>query len=400
MSINNNSLDHREVGKRYDLFYFDENGPGFPFWLPNGLIIKQQLIQLWREVHVKRGYQEIESPIMLDKKLWEISGHADYFMDNMYQSSVDKRDFIIKPMSCPGGMLVFNSKKRSHKELPFRMSELGHVHRNENSGSLHGLLRVRSFVQDDAHIFCNQQQLIPEIQGVIEIIESILNRCGFLDFQFELSIRGEGKKKKYLGADEDWDIAEKALFAAAKLKGYEPLIVPGEAKFYGPSLDLLIKDKNGRLWQCSTIQLDFNLPKRFDIHYFDEQGQKQIPFVLHRAIFGSLERFIGILLENYGIDLPFWLMPDQVRIIQMNDEVKDYVQQVKRQLERQNLRVSLDVVSDHLNNNVKKAQEQHIPFVLIIGSKEMQQQSLSLRGRGNLRKNNISMEEVIELMKR
>ncbi|WP_408095703.1 threonine--tRNA ligase [Peredibacter sp. HCB2-198] len=372
-----NEFDHRVLGAKYDLFSFFEEGPGFPVWHEKGLRIKNALIEFWRKLHSESGYVEIQSPIMLDKELWKRSGHCDYFEENMYFSSVDKRDFAIKPMNCPGAILVFNQKKRSHAELPLRICELGHVHRHENSGSLHGLMRVRSFVQDDAHIFCNREQLLLEIKGVIRLIEKIMNQCGLKDYHFELSLRGG--EKEYLGSDEDWAMAEGKLEEALRDLNYEVKKNPGEAKFYGPSLDLHLKDVHGRSWQCSSVQLDFNLPKRFNVHYFDEKGERQIPYMLHRAIYGSLERFIGILLENYGKDLPFWFHPVQYKILNIADESQEYSKQVASELRAKGFRIEIDLSDRPLKEKIRRSHDELVHSLLIIGKKEMESESVVVR---------------------
>lgn len=372
-----NEFDHRVLGAKYDLFSFFEEGPGFPVWHEKGLRIKNALIEFWRKLHSESGYVEIQSPIMLDKELWKRSGHCDYFEENMYFSSVDKRDFAIKPMNCPGAILVFNQKKRSHAELPLRICELGHVHRHENSGSLHGLMRVRSFVQDDAHIFCNREQLLLEIKGVIRLIEKIMNQCGLKDYHFELSLRGG--EKEYLGSDEDWAMAEGKLEEALRDLNYKVKKNPGEAKFYGPSLDLHLKDVHGRSWQCSSVQLDFNLPKRFNVHYFDEKGERQIPYMLHRAIYGSLERFIGILLENYGKDLPFWFHPVQYKILNIADESQEYSKQVASELRAKGFRIEIDLSDRPLKEKIRRSHDELVHSLLIIGKKEMESESVVVR---------------------
>lgn len=362
-------FDHRVLGSKYDLFSFFEEGPGFPVWHDKGLKIKNALISLWRRAHEDQGYREIQSPILLDKELWRRSGHCDYFEQNMYFSSVDKRDYAIKPMSCPGAILLFNQKKRSHAELPLRLCELGHVHRNENSGSLHGLLRVRSFVQDDAHIFCSEEQLLPELRQILRLIQFLLKECGLVKYRFELSLRGEDSAG-YLGSNENWRLAEAKLEEAVRELGSAVVKRPGEAKFYGPSLDLHLEDVHGRSWQCSTVQLDFNLPGRFQLHYFDAQGERRVPFMLHRAIFGSLERFIGILLENYGRDLPFWLHPVQYRVLSVVPEANPYAQEVAQELRRRGHSIELDLSDRPLKEKLRRAHEGMVHSVVLAGLKE------------------------------
>lgn len=365
--------DHRSLGAKYDLFSFFEEAPGFPVWHENGLRIKNSLIQYWRQIHRDNGYLEMESPMMLDKELWKKSGHCDYFEENMFFSSVDKRDYAIKPMSCPGAILAFNSKRRSHAELPLRFCELGHVHRNEQSGALHGLLRVRSFVQDDAHIFCAGEDLLNEVSNIISLIQMIMQKCGLPDYHFELSVRDK-RKKQYMGEDQDWkyceDILEKALIRS-KLDVHKK---EGEAKFYGPSLDLHVKDRHGRSWQCSTIQLDFNLPNRFGLHYYDKEGNKRVPYMLHRAIFGSIERFIGMLLEHYGKKLPFWLHPNQYRILNVSQNSLNYARSLLIELRAKGHFVEIDQSSDPLKEKVKKAREDMVYSIIVIGDKEVEEQ--------------------------
>ena len=372
-----NEFDHRVLGANYNLFSFFEEGPGLPVWHERGLRIKNALIREWRKLHQKNGYQEMESPMMLDVKLWEKSGHLDYFAENMYFSSVDKRDYAIKPMSCPGAILFFKQKKRSHAELPMRLCELGHVHRHENSGSLHGLMRVRSFVQDDAHIFCHESDLLSEIKGIINLIEHLMKKCEIRDFHFELSLKGD--KKKYLGDDREWRIASEKLKQAVLECGHQVIEREGEAKFYGPSLDLHIKDRHGRFWQCSSIQLDFNLPARFDVHYFDKNGERQVPFMLHRALFGSLERFIGILLENFAKDLPFWLHPVQYKVLSVSESVNEYAQSVIEKLQDLGAHVEWDLSNDPLKEKLKKSHQDLVHSVVIIGEKERESGVLSAK---------------------
>jgi threonyl-tRNA synthetase len=372
-----NEFDHRVLGANYNLFSFFEEGPGLPVWHERGLRIKNALIHEWRKLHQKNGYSEMESPIMLDVKLWEKSGHLDYFAENMYFSSVDKRDYAIKPMSCPGAILFFKQKKRSHAELPMRLCELGHVHRHENSGSLHGLMRVRSFVQDDAHIFCHESDLLSEIKGIIHLIEQLMNKCEIRDFHFELSLKGD--KKKYLGEDRDWRVASEKLKQAVIECGHQVIEREGEAKFYGPSLDLHIKDRHGRFWQCSSIQLDFNLPARFDVHYFDKNGERQVPFMLHRALFGSLERFIGILLENFAKELPFWLHPVQYKVLSVSESVNEYAQSVIEKLQDKGHHIEWDLSSDPLKEKLKKSHQDLVHSVVIIGEKEQESGRLSAK---------------------
>ncbi len=373
----NSLLDHRLIGARYDLFsFFDNYSPGSPVWHERGLRIKNALISRWRSLHSERGYAEIESPLMLDRRLWEISGHCDYFEENMYFSKVDKRDYAIKPMNCPGAILYFQKKRRDIRELPLRICELGHVHRHEPSGSLHGLMRVRSFIQDDAHIFCAKDQLLSEVEGVIDLIVLLMNACGLDDYHFELSLRGG--QKQYLGEEVDWLFAEEILRKGLQKRGFPLLEREGEAKFYGPSLDLHIKDVHGRYWQCSSVQLDFNLPQRFNLSY-SHQGERKVPFMLHRAIFGSLERFIAILLENFGMDLPLWLHPIPFKILSVDDQVKDYAREVAGKISEHSLHCELDLSDLALAQKIKNAFSEGVHEILIIGQNEKNSRSVALK---------------------
>lgn len=388
-----NEFDHRFLGEKYNLFSFFEEGPGLPVWHDHGLKIKNALIDYWRKLHVENGYQEIQSPMMLDKELWIKSGHCDYFEENMFFSSVEKREYAIKPMSCPGAILLFNQKKRSHSELPMRLCELGHVHRNENSGSLHGLMRVRSFVQDDAHIFCREKDLLSEVIKIIELIHKIMNQAGMKDFHFEISLRGKSGKK-YLGEDKDWIHAESILEKALAHFGHEIIKKEGEAKFYGPSLDLQLKDVHGRYWQCSSIQLDFNLPRRFGMHYFDERGEKQIPLMLHRAIFGSLERFIGILLENYGRNFPFWISPVQYKILNVSASSKAYAAEVGELLRARGYRVEFDLSEKPLKEKIKRSYDEMIHSLVILGEKEKDERKISIQSFPQKEQYFMSLDEI------
>lgn len=373
-----NEFDHRVLGAKYNLFSFFEEGPGFPVWEDRGLKIKNALIRYWRKLHEESGYQEIQSPMMLDKELWKRSGHCDYFEESMYFSSVDKKDFAIKPMSCPGAILLFNQKKHSHAELPLRLCELGHVHRNENSGSLHGLMRVRAFVQDDAHIFCSEDQLLPEIIGILKLIKLIMDKCELHDYHFELSLRGKSNKE-YLGSDEEWIFAEKKLEESLLSLGLPVIKKPGEAKFYGPSLDLHVKDIHQRSWQCSSIQLDFNLPGRFRMHYFDEKSERQVPYMLHRAIFGSLERFIGILLENFGKNLPFWMHPVQYKILSVSEEANDYAVEIEKELRKRGYSIESDLSNKILREKIRRSHDEMVHSLIIVGKKEKQNRVLVVK---------------------
>ena len=391
IAISDNQKDHRELGQELEYFSFHEEGPGFPFFLHKGNLLKQVLIDYWRKEHFKAGYIELSSPMMLDESLWQKSGHLDYFKENMFFSNVEKHNFAIKPMSCPGAMLSYNQKRRSFKELPLKICELGHVHRNENSGSLHGLLRVRSFVQDDAHIFCAKDQVKQEIKEVLALFEKILKRCGFKQYKVELSLRGGDKK--FLGSDSDWELAERYLSESVSEYGWEFEKKEGEAKFYGPSLDLHIQDRKGKYWQCSTLQFDFNLPERFNVQFVDAQGAKQIPFVLHRAIFGSLERFMGILLEYYQGALPLWMAPVQVKILALDQAVHAQAKNMFNELWDEGFRVEMDLRDEHINEKILKAQMEKMPLMIILGKKEIASGKLSLRDLDG-KKSQLSFEEL------
>jgi threonyl-tRNA synthetase len=377
--------DHRILGQKLDLFSFNESAPGMVFWHNNGLIIFNELVSYWREEHKKAGYQEISTPQVMDRRLWEISGHWNLYKDNMFTTSYEGRDFAVKPMNCPGGMLVYKSKQRSYKDLPLRMAELGVVHRQELSGVLAGLFRVIRFTQDDAHIFCSKEQLEPEIIGVVELFKKMLGKLGFKDYKFTLSLRGKEKKGKYLGTDEQWKEAEEMLQKTLKKLKIKFEKNPEEAKFYGPSLDVLIKDSLGREWQCSTLQLDFNMPERFNLEYTTADNKSERPIMLHRVVYGSLERFIGVLLEHLNGNLPVWLAPIQARIINFTDRnvksCEKLIKELKEELPM--LRVDTDFRSTTVSDKVRDAEMQKIPYVIVIGDKEEKSKTLAVRERGN-----------------
>ncbi len=389
--------DHKKIGKELGLFSFSDMAPGSAFFHDNGMKILNCLIDFWREKHKENKYKEIKTPIILNRKLWEQSGHWKLYKENMYTTIIDEEDYAIKPMNCPGGMIVYNEKKHSYRELPLRVAELGLVHRHELSGVLNGLFRVRSFTQDDAHIFCSEEQLESEIAGVINLIEKMLKPFGFKNYRYTLSVRGAKKKEKYLGTDKEWKWAEKAIFnAMASLKKPKPEIMEGEAKFYGPSLDILIKDAIGREWQCSTIQLDFNLPARFNITYTGEDGKEHVPYVLHRVIYGSLERFLGILIEHFAGSFPAWLAPVQIALLPVSTEKHlKFCKNLENEFLKQNARVWIDDSLETIGKKVRNAEKQKIPFILVIGDKESGGDKLSVRKQGESRTIEMTRDELL-----
>ena len=368
--------DHRKLGKELKLFLLLDAGPGFPFFLPKGLILKNLLIDYWREIHERNGYKEISTPIMLTKELWEQSGHWDHYRENMYTTEIDHADFAIKPMNCPGGMLVYKSEVHSYRDLPLRMGELGLVHRHEKSGQLHGLMRVRCFTQDDAHIFMREDQIADEIQGVMRLIDEVYQKFGF-SYEIELSTRPENS----IGSDEEWELATNALEKAVQGMNRPYVINEGDGAFYGPKLDFHLKDSIGRTWQCGTIQLDFQLPQRFHIEYVGEDGEKHRPIMLHRVVFGSIERFIGILTEHYAGKFPAWLSPVQVKILPISDKYIDYAKEVEIFLKEKKIRTELDDRDEKLGYKIREARIDKVPYMLIIGDKEQRNRTVSVRKR-------------------
>ena len=387
--------DHRKLGKDLDLFMISEYGPGFPFFLPNGMVIRNELENFWYKEHAKEGYEFIKTPIMLNQELWEVSGHWYNYRENMYTSEIDDRLFAIKPMNCPGGMLVYKNSLHSYKDLPIRCGELGLVHRHEASGALSGLFRVRTFTQDDAHIFMREDQIEEEVIRLIRFIErfyAVFN----LEFTIELSTRPE---EKYIGSIDIWNKSEEALANACKKANKEFKINPGDGAFYGPKLDFHIKDSIGREWQCGTIQLDMNLPERFDLTYVDKDGSKKRPVMLHRVIFGSIERFIGVLIEHYAGAFPLWLAPVQVNVIPVNNEYHlEYANEVKQELIDLGYRVNLDDSEEKLSYRMRNSQTRKIPLTLIIGDKERDNKTISYRKHGNQETITISKEEFVEML--
>ncbi len=385
--------DHRKLGRELELFMLSEYGPGFPFWLPKGMILRRALEEYWFKVHTRENYQFIQTPIMLNKDLWEISGHWLNYKDNMYISEIDKHEFAIKPMNCPGGLLVYKHSLHSYKDLPLRVGELGLVHRHEASGALNGLFRVRNFTQDDAHIYMREDQIIDEVGNLIKLFDEIYSVFG-LKYHIELSTRPE---EKYIGSIEVWDKSEKALAKACEAVGKNYKVNPGDGAFYGPKLDFKLRDSMNRVWQCGTIQLDMNLPERFDIFYIGENGEKVRPVMLHRAIFGSLERFIGILIEHYGGAFPTWLAPVQVKLIPVNNTYHlEYVNKVKDILLDANIRVEVDSREEKLGYKIREAQTKKIPYQLIIGDNEVKEEVLTYRAYGKQESVTLSILEFVE----
>ena len=368
--------DHRKLGKELGLFMMREEGPGFPFFLPKGMELKNQLLDYWREIHKKAGYVEISTPIMLSRHLWETSGHWDHYKDNMYTTVIDDEDFAIKPMNCPGGMLVYKAEPRSYKDLPLRVGELGLVHRHEKSGQLHGLMRVRCFTQDDAHIFMTPEQVRDEIKGVVKLINEVYSLFGF-KYHVELSTRPEDS----MGSDEDWDMATKALRGALDDLGLPYVVNEGDGAFYGPKIDFHLEDSIGRTWQCGTIQLDFQLPLRFNLEYTGADGEKHRPIMIHRVIFGSIERFIGILIEHFAGAFPTWLAPVQVKVLPISDKYMDYAQKVLDELNNSGVRAEIDTRAEKIGYKIREAQMKKIPYMLVVGAKEEEDGLVSVRSR-------------------
>lgn len=386
--------DHRKIGKELKLFTVMEEGPGFPFFLPKGMILKNKIIEYWRELHKKYNYVEIETPIILNQSLWETSGHWDHYRDNMYTLKIDDENYAIKPMNCPGGMLVYKSETHSYKELPMRVAEMGRVHRHELSGALHGLMRVRAFTQDDAHIFMLPEQIKDEIKDVIKLVNEIYTTFGF-KYDVELSTKPENS----MGSEEDWRMAEESLQAALDELGMKYKINPGDGAFYGPKIDFHLQDSIGRTWQCGTIQLDFQLPQRFDLSYIGKDGEKHKPIVIHRAILGSLERFIAILTENFAGKFPSWIAPVQVKVLPISDKFMEYAKEVVAELEAEDIRVELDDRAEKIGYKIREARNERVPYIAVIGEKEQNEGTLALRSRDKGEEGNIGVEDFIEKIK-
>lgn len=391
--------DHRKLGKELGIFTIFDEGPGLPVFLPKGMVLKNLLIDYWRKIHRRDGYVEISTPIMLDRSLWETSGHWEFYKDIMYSLKVDDDDYAIKPMSCPGGMLVYKQEPRSYKELPMRIGELGLVHRNEKSGTLHGLMRVRSFTQDDAHIIMREDQVMDEIQGVMRLIDEVYQKFGF-SYEIELSTRPEHS----IGSDEDWDLATRALEEAVQDMGKSYVVNEGDGAFYGPKLDFHLKDSIGRTWQCGTIQLDFQLPQRFDIDYIGADGEKHRPIMLHRVVFGSIERFIGILIEHFAGKFPSWIAPVQVKVLPVSDKYNDYAKKVAEYLNENDIRVEVDNRSEKLGYKIREARMDKVSYMVIVGENEQNNKSVSVRQRdAEIDKQELGemkLEQLVELVKR
>lgn len=368
--------DHRRLGKELGLFMMRDEGPGFPFFLPKGMVLKNTLLDYWREIHRKNDYVEISTPIMLSRHLWETSGHWGHYKENMYTTVIDEEDFAIKPMNCPGGILVYQSEPRSYRDLPLRMGELGLVHRHEKSGQLHGLMRVRCFTQDDAHIFMMPEQIRDEIKGVAKLIDEVYSLFGF-KYHVELSTRPEDS----MGSDEDWELATDALRGALDDLGLLYVVNEGDGAFYGPKIDFHLQDSIGRTWQCGTIQLDFQLPLRFELEYTGADGEKHRPIMIHRVAFGSIERFIGILIEHFAGAFPTWLSPVQVKVLPISDKYMDYAENVLAELKEAGIRAELDSRAEKIGYKIREAQMQKIPYMLVVGAKEEESGLVSVRSR-------------------
>ncbi len=381
--------DHRKLGKELGLFALLDEGPGFPFFLPKGMILKNLLIDYWRKIHSREGYVEISTPMMLNRQLWETSGHWDHYKENMYTTVIDETDFAIKPMNCPGGMLVYKLEPHSYRELPMRIGELGLVHRHEKSGALHGLMRVRCFTQDDAHIFMTPEQILEEIKGVVRLIDEVYTSFGF-KYHVELSTRPENS----IGSDADWEMATSGLRNALDDLKLKYLLNERDGAFYGPKIDFHLEDSIGRTWQCGTIQLDFQLPQRFEAEYIGEDGNKHRPIMIHRVVFGSIERFIGILIEHYAGKFPLWLSPVQIKILPISDKFIDYANEVEVVLKKEGLRCEIDSRAEKIGYKIRSARMERIPYMLVVGEKEMENHSVSVRNR----EEDLGSMSIVQLM--
>ena len=387
--------DHRRIGKEMNLFMMADEGPGFPFFLPNGMLLKNALIDYWREIHYRDGYVEISTPLIMNRHLWETSGHWDHYKDNMYSTTIDEETYCIKPMNCPGGVMVYRSQPHSYRELPIRAGELGLVHRHELKGALHGLFRVRCFTQDDAHIFMRKDQITEEIMGVVHLINEVYEKFGFKYF-IELSTRPENS----MGSDEDWAAATDGLRSALEQLGLPYIINEGDGAFYGPKIDFHLQDSIGRTWQCGTIQLDFQMPLNFQLEYVDENGEKQRPIMIHRVCYGSIERFIGIITEHYAGKFPTWLAPVQVKVLPVSEKSMDYAREVYEKLKAAGIRVQIDERSEKIGYKIREAQQvERVPNMLIIGAKEVEDGTVSVRNRDTAETEVLSLDAFIANIK-
>ena len=386
--------DHRKLGKELKLFMISPEGPGFPFYLPNGMVVKNILTDYWREIHRKAGYKEIQTPIMLSRHLWETSGHWDHYKANMYTTLIDETDFAIKPMNCPGGVLVYKSEPHSYRDLPLRLGELGLVHRHEKSGELGGLLRVRSFTKDDAHIFMTPSQIKDEIKNVVALIDEVYSVFNF-NYHVELSTRPENS----IGSDEDWEVATQGLKDALDEIGKDYVINEGDGAFYGPKIDFHLTDAIGRTWQCGTIQLDFQLPQRFELEYVGEDGEKHRPIMIHRVIYGSIERMMGVLIEHFAGAFPLWLAPEQVRVLALTDRNNDYAEEIKNKLFNLGFRAEVDTRNEKIGYKIREALSMKVPYLIIVGDEEEKNKTISIRGRKFENQSGLILEDFVERLK-
>lgn len=386
--------DHRKLGKELGLFTLMNEGPGFPFFLPKGLLLKNLLIDYWRKIHTREGYMEISTPMILNRELWETSGHWEHYRDKMYSTVIDGTDFAVKPMNCPGGMLIYKMEPHSYRELPIRMGELGLVHRNEPSGTLHGLMRVRCLTQDDAHIFMMPHQISDEIKGVVRLIDEVYSEFGFV-YHVELSTRPEGS----IGSDEDWEMATDGLRQALDDLGLDYVVNEGDGAFYGPKIDFHLQDSIGRTWQCGTIQLDFQLPQRFEAEYIGPDGEKHRPIMIHRVVLGSLERFIGILIEHYEGKFPLWLSPVQVKILPISEKYAEYATTVQEELKQAGFRCETDYRCEKIGYKIRQARMERVPYIVVVGEKEQEMQTVSVRKRDEGDLGSMSVKGLVERLK-
>lgn len=384
--------DHRKIGKEMELFMFSDEGPGFPFFLPKGMELKNALIEYWHEIHNRSSYSEVSTPMIMSRSLWETSGHWEHYKDNMYTTRIDGEDYCVKPMNCPGGVLVYKSRPHSYRELPIRLGELGLVHRHEMRGALHGLFRVRCFTQDDAHIFMKKEQIKDEIVSVIDLISEVYTKFGF-KYTVELSTRPDDS----MGSDEDWENATNALITALESKGLPYEVNEGDGAFYGPKIDFHLEDSLGRTWQCGTIQLDFQMPLNFQLEYIDENGSKQRPVMIHRVCFGSIERFIGILTEHYAGKFPVWLAPVQVKVLSVSDKNLEYAEKVYQKLSELGIRCELDSRNEKIGYMIREARQiDRVPYMLIIGGREAENKTVSVRDRATDQTESMTFQEFAE----